>query len=469
MCRTRGRKVRQASVTSPIISSPIEFSSSEDQQPEKYKQEVEPPIVSPPTMSQRSESSKAPSSSGSAQNVPSRIELTATEREQPKWGDDNENFDAIYEQTNEQEIGNVKQKHGSVLKHLFSQVKPGMDLTKITLPTFILERRSLLEMYADFFAHPDDFVHATDLQNPQDRFIAVVRYYLSAFYPARKSGVAKKPYNPVLGETFRCRWTVPDIPLSGQTTKSGPFPGSDVNQQVSHHPPVSAFYAEHPQKKISLSAQIWTKSSFYGLSMSIGVSNIGNATLTLHEHGENYVCNFPDGYGRSILGKPWIELGGKVEIRCEETGYHADIEFLTKPMIGGHAHKIAGSVYKQNVRKPIMTLRGEWNGVIYAKPYKGKEELFTDVTDKPDVKKECLPIARQGDRESRRLWRHVTVGLYRDNIEMATSAKKWIEQRQRKEAQELAANRVAHKPKFFSKTNGDDAQWVFNDQLADRL
>jgi len=27
----------------------------------------------------------------------------------------------------------------------------------VTLPTFILERRSLLEMYADFFAHPDLF------------------------------------------------------------------------------------------------------------------------------------------------------------------------------------------------------------------------------------------------------------------------------------------------------------------------
>lgn len=42
----------------------------------------------------------------------------------------------------------------SVITHLLSQVRIGMDLTKITLPTFILERRSLLEMYAEFFAHP---------------------------------------------------------------------------------------------------------------------------------------------------------------------------------------------------------------------------------------------------------------------------------------------------------------------------
>ena len=33
-----------------------------------------------------------------------------------------------------------------------------MFVFQVVLPTFILERRSLLEMYADFFAHPDLFV-----------------------------------------------------------------------------------------------------------------------------------------------------------------------------------------------------------------------------------------------------------------------------------------------------------------------
>lgn len=81
-----------------------------------------------------------------------------------------------------------------------------MDLTKVTLPTFILERRSLLEMYADFFAHPDDFIASAVHSTPEQRFIAVVKYYLGAFYAARKSGVAKKPYNPILGEIFRCQF-----------------------------------------------------------------------------------------------------------------------------------------------------------------------------------------------------------------------------------------------------------------------
>lgn len=48
-----------------------------------------------------------------------------------------------------------------------------MDLTKIVLPTFILERRSLLEMYADFFAHPDIFTEISAKESPEERIIQV--------------------------------------------------------------------------------------------------------------------------------------------------------------------------------------------------------------------------------------------------------------------------------------------------------
>lgn len=51
-------------------------------------------------------------------------------------------------------------------------------MTKVVLPTFILERRSLLEMYADFFAHPDMFVGIPDAPTPRDRIVSVLRYIL---------------------------------------------------------------------------------------------------------------------------------------------------------------------------------------------------------------------------------------------------------------------------------------------------
>lgn len=90
---------------------------------------------------------------------------------EPDYGDEHEDFDAICNDCEETDLGNVQEQHGSVLMHLLSQVSIGMDLTKVTLPTFILERRSLLEMYADFFTHPDDFIATTDLSTAEQRFI----------------------------------------------------------------------------------------------------------------------------------------------------------------------------------------------------------------------------------------------------------------------------------------------------------
>ncbi|ETN73601.1 Oxysterol-binding protein [Necator americanus] len=381
-------------------------------------------------------------------------DMSYEEAESFDFGDAQEDFDAIYDNAEEHDVGNVQQEHGSVLVHLLSQVSIGMDLTKVTLPTFILERRSLLEMYADFFAHPDAFVITVDLESPQERFVSVVKYYLNAFYAARKSGVAKKPYNPILGETFRCRYNVPGLPPSGKKTDSGPFPGSDENQltfiaeQVSHHPPVSAFYAEHPSKHISFHAHIYTKSSFLGLS--IGVANIGCGTVILHDYNEQYTVTFPSGYGRSIMSTPWVELGGKVKITCEKTGYYADIDFLTKPFFGGKPHRIQGNLYREGNKKPFMTVRGEWNSIIMAKPAYGDEYLFIDVRAQPEMKKECVPVMQQSERESRRLWRHVTAALLRNRINIATTAKRMIEQRQRAEAKQRLESGERWKTRFFS-------------------
>lgn len=61
----------------------------------------------------------------------------------------------------------------SVITHLLTQVRIGMDLTKITLPTFILETRSLLEMYADFFAVTELFLKIPEIKCPHERMIQV--------------------------------------------------------------------------------------------------------------------------------------------------------------------------------------------------------------------------------------------------------------------------------------------------------
>ncbi|MEE6495519.1 hypothetical protein FKM82_002071 [Ascaphus truei] len=246
--------------------------------------------------------------------------------------------------------GESVEEHKSIIMHLLSQVRLGMDLTKVVLPTFILERRSLLEMYADFFAHPDLFGSIGDHKDPKDRMVQVVRWYLSAFHAGRKGSIAKKPYNPILGEVFQCHWVLPgtENDENPEPVSEGPVPWASKNnvtflsEQVSHHPPISAFYAECYNKRIQFNAHIWTKSKFLG--MSIGVHNIGQGCVSCLDYDEHYILTFPNGYGRSILTVPWVELGGECNINCSKTGYSATIAFHTKPFYGGKKHRITAEI-----------------------------------------------------------------------------------------------------------------------------
>lgn len=45
----------------------------------------------------------------------------------------------------------------SVIMHILSQARHGLDLTRMRMPAFILEKRSTLEMCSNFLAHPDIF------------------------------------------------------------------------------------------------------------------------------------------------------------------------------------------------------------------------------------------------------------------------------------------------------------------------
>ncbi|XP_050459931.1 oxysterol-binding protein-related protein 9 isoform X2 [Cataglyphis hispanica] len=394
----------------------------------------------------------------------------------PIKGDGSVDYDALYEEESETEMDSME-SHGSVVTHLLSQVKIGMDLTKVALPTFILERRSLLEMYADYFAHPDQFVSIADMPTPRERMMQVIRWYLCSFHAGRKSGVAKKPYNPILGEIFRCHWNIPNISSSDNATDNsvklvsdGPVPWCKENQlafiaeQVSHHPPVSAFYAEHVGKKISFGAHVWTKSKFLGLS--IGVHNVGKGWVNVLEHGEEYVLTFPNGYGRSILTIPWIELGGTVTINCVQTGYHATVEFLTKPFYGGKRNRITCQAFQAGDKKPFIVINGEWSGAMEAKWSDGRCEVF-DVRELNTERKLVKTVCEQEECESRRVWRDVTVGLRINDMDKATAAKCAIEQKQRDEARFRKENNMAWQTKLFKETK--DGGWMYIKPLVDRI
>ncbi|XP_075037352.1 oxysterol-binding protein-related protein 11 isoform X2 [Mixophyes fleayi] len=378
----------------------------------------------------------------------------------------------------EDDLGAVEEQR-SVILHLLSQLKLGMDLTRVVLPTFILEKRSLLEMYADFLSHPDLFLSISGGLTPEERMVRFVEYYLTSFHEGRKGALAKKPYNPIIGESFHCSWKVPkdsvETPKSSETlvdlqdqTSLQEEAGTEekdfyavrfVAEQVSHHPPVSGFYAECPEKKMCVNTHVWTKSKFMG--MSIGVTMIGEGILYLLEHDEEYSFTLPCAYARSILTVPWVELGGKVNVNCVKSGYSSAITFHTKPFYGGKLHRVTGEVKHNPTNTLVCKIQGEWNSIMEFS-YSNGETRSVDLTKLPVTKKRVRPVEKQGLFESRRLWAHVTEALTAKNIEKATEHKRTLEERQRAEERHRAETEAPWETKYFSK-EGDG--WVYNKPL----
>ncbi|CAL1535992.1 unnamed protein product [Lymnaea stagnalis] len=345
------------------------------------------------------------------------------------------------------------EEHKSVILHLLSQLKLGMDLTKVVLPTFILEKRSLLEMFADYMCHPDLFLKIPEIPDPEKRMLAVLEWYLSAFHVGKQGSVAKKPYNPIIGETFHCSWKLPTQDNKQQTIVY-------TAEQVSHHPPVSAFYFGSPDSKVNMNASIYTKSKFMG--MSIGVSMVGKVRLRFEDLGEDYVFGMPSAYARSILTVPWVELGDKVSIVCEKTGYTASIVFHTKPFYGGKLHHITAEAKNNKTGEVICKVQGEWNGIMEFTYSNGSSKQL-DVNTLQVHRKRVRPLEKQKEYESRKLWQHVTKALSQNNVTAATEHKKILEEIQRGGEKHRLENNISHQAKYFRNVDG---VWVFK-KLSD--
>lgn len=364
------------------------------------------------------------------------------------------------------DLGEVGDGQRSVIMHIISQLRLGMDLTRVTLPTFILERRSLLEMFADFLGHPDYFMRIGDANTPEERMQEVVKWYLTSIHVGRNGSVAKKPYNPIIGEVFHCSWKVPRDNCPSLEVDDAPEGKSDSKkyitikfsaEQVSHHPPVSAFFFECPEKQLSINAHIWTKSKFMG--MSVGVNLVGDITLVLGKMKESYSLAMPSAYARSILTEPWVELGGRVNISSPESGCQAVIVFHTKPFYGGKLHRVTAEV-KNSSGATLTRVQGEWDSVLEFSYANGVQEIL-DVNNIPMVcAKRVRPLGQQAPNESRRLWLDVSVALARGDVETATSHKRALEEQQRKDERERAACNITFPTRLFSSPAPD--HWEYN-------
>ncbi|WWC90766.1 uncharacterized protein L201_005703 [Kwoniella dendrophila CBS 6074] len=336
----------------------------------------------------------------------------------------------------------LDKEEGNVLMALISQLRPGMDLSKIALPTFVLEPRSLLERITDFFSHPELIFGAGAEPDAKERFIRVMTYYLSGWH------IKPKGYNPVLGEFFRCSYTYADG-----------TEGFYVAEQVSHHPPVSAFFYVSPKNGLLVTGELKPKSKFLGNSAATIMEGEDRIRLLDRPEDGDYVITMPNTYARGILfGKMLLELCELSTVDCQATEYHADVDFKAKGWISGGYNVIAGKVTGPG-RTDIGELSGHWSSAMdfTDKKTKQKRTVF-DPTRAKVIPKNVLPESEQEEYESRRLWTKLTDAIKTADMHGATAAKTAVEDRQRELARNRESSGEVPQSRFFKHVSGD--RWM---------
>ncbi|NWH80099.1 OSBL2 protein, partial [Piaya cayana] len=158
-----------------------------------------------------------------------------------------------------------------------------------------------------------------------------------------------KPFNPLLGETYEL--TREDLGFRF------------ISEQVSHHPPISAFYSEGLNKDFIFHGSIYPKLKFWG--KSIEAEPRGTITLELLKHNEAYTWTNPTCCVHNvIIGKLWLEQYGTVEIVNHSTGDKCVLNFKPCGLFGKELHRVEGYIQDKN-RKKLCVIYGKWTECLW--------------------------------------------------------------------------------------------------------
>ncbi|KFY44318.1 hypothetical protein V494_01548 [Pseudogymnoascus sp. VKM F-4513 (FW-928)] len=233
----------------------------------------------------------------------------------------------------------------------------GKDMTKMTLPVSFNEPTSLLQRCAEDMEYTDLLDTAAGRADSTERMVYVAAFAASEY--ASTIGRVAKPFNPLLGETFE--YARPD--------KEFRF----FIEQVSHHPPIGAAWADSP--RWTYYGESAVKSKFYGKSFDI--NPLGTWFLKLRptngDKEEFYTWKKVTSSVIGIMtGSPTVDNYGVMEVKNWTTGEVATVDFKPRGWTASSAYNISGRVLDAR-GKPRFSLGGKWNSKMYARLTPGYE------------------------------------------------------------------------------------------------
>uniref|UniRef100_A0A8C8M0Z5 Oxysterol-binding protein n=1 Tax=Oncorhynchus tshawytscha TaxID=74940 RepID=A0A8C8M0Z5_ONCTS len=224
----------------------------------------------------------------------------------------------------------------------------GMELSKITMPIVFNEPLSFLQRMSEYMEHTHLIHKACTLSDSIDRMQVVAAFAVSSV--ASQWDRTGKPFNPLLGETYELTREDEGYRL--------------ISEQVSHHPPISAFHAQSLKQEFEFHGSIYPKLKFWG--KSVEAEPKGTMTLELLKRKEAFTWTNPLCCVHNIImGKLWIEQYGTVEIVNHNTGDRCVLNFKPCGMFGKELHKVEGYIQDKSKKKQRV-LYGKWTECMYS-------------------------------------------------------------------------------------------------------
>ncbi|KAL9114167.1 MAG: hypothetical protein Q9227_001939 [Pyrenula ochraceoflavens] len=278
-----------------------------------------------------------------------------------------------------------------------------------------------------------------------------------------------------------CNWDINDeapritpnqTPSPEEDPKSTqkPVRVSFLTEQTSHHPPVSAFFVDCPDRGITARGFDQLSAKFTGTSIRVtpGNHNLGIFINLKNHDNEEYQLTHPAAHlGGFLRGSLSISVADTCYITCKKTRLKAILNYLEEGWLGRSQNRVQGVIYRYDPDKDKITrikdvpekdvlarLEGCWQEKVTYQMANSNEppQSLIDLTPLFPVPKSVPPENEQLPNESRKFWWKVTDAINNKRYGDATKAKQDIEERQREKAAARQAENTEWKPRFFTGT-----------------
>ena len=338
----------------------------------------------------------------------------------------------------------------------FLRKNAGKDLSTVTMPVTANEPTSLLQRLAESMEYSAllDAAAATSLK-PPERLMYVAAFAVSYFaYNRVKERAVRKPFNPMLGETYEL--VREDLGFRF------------LAEKVSHHPVRMACQAD------SLTNGGWSFTQspqpvqkFWGKSVELNTE--GRVRVTLHASNERYSWNQATCFLRNVIaGEKYVEPVQSMTIVSESGGMKAIATFKAGGMFSGRSEEVSVQIFDSasGDHPTALGLTGKWTEGLKrtdtgasiwtvgplvpdaAKVY-GFTNFAAALNQITEIEEGHLPATDSRLRLDQQ-------ALERNEVDNAERLKARLEERQRARRKVLESHGQTWKPQFFENVAGED-------------